>query len=101
LPWGVDFGDGIPRHPTQLYDIAFALALLALLRYRRAALAAEPGLQFKLMLAAYLSWRLLIDGLKPVPYAYAFGLSGIQWVCALALVCYLPLVIRQNLRLRA
>ena len=22
LPWGVDFGDGIPRHPTQLYEIA-------------------------------------------------------------------------------
>jgi phosphatidylglycerol:prolipoprotein diacylglycerol transferase len=23
LPWGVDFGDGIRRHPTQLYDIIF------------------------------------------------------------------------------
>ena len=22
LPWGIDFGDGIPRHPTQLYEIA-------------------------------------------------------------------------------
>jgi hypothetical protein len=21
LPWGVDFGDGLPRHPTQLYDM--------------------------------------------------------------------------------
>ena len=26
LPWGVDFGDG-PRHPTQLYEIAFLLLL--------------------------------------------------------------------------
>jgi phosphatidylglycerol---prolipoprotein diacylglyceryl transferase len=31
LPWAVDFGDGIPRHPTQLYEIAFLLALIPLL----------------------------------------------------------------------
>ena len=23
LPWGVDFGDGLRRHPTQLYESAF------------------------------------------------------------------------------
>ena len=28
LPWGVNFGDAIPRHPTQLYEIAFLLALI-------------------------------------------------------------------------
>jgi prolipoprotein diacylglyceryltransferase len=28
LPWAVDFGDGIPRHPTQLYEIAFLVALI-------------------------------------------------------------------------
>jgi phosphatidylglycerol:prolipoprotein diacylglycerol transferase len=36
LPWGVDFGDGVLRHPTQLYEIAsllaFSLALWMLLR---------------------------------------------------------------------
>jgi len=26
LPWAVDFGDG-PRHPTQLYEIAFVMLL--------------------------------------------------------------------------
>lgn len=31
LPWGVNFGDGIPRHPTQLYEIAFLVALIPLL----------------------------------------------------------------------
>ncbi len=31
LPWGVDFGDGIRRHPTQLYEIVFLLALIPLL----------------------------------------------------------------------
>ena len=100
LPWGVDFGDGIPRHPTQLYDILFALAALALLHVWRPALSRESGLQFKLLLAGYLTWRLLIDGLKPVPYAFPGGLSGIQLVCAVALVLYLPLVARQFSRLR-
>jgi hypothetical protein len=52
------------------------------------------------MLAAYLAWRLAIDGLKPVPYSYVGGMSGIQLVAALALVAYLPLVFHQFARLR-
>jgi len=100
LPWGVDFGDGIPRHPTQVYDMLFALAMGALLWQRRAVLARSNGLAFKLYLAAYLAWRLLVDAIKPVPYAYAFGLSGIQLVCALALLCYLPFVLRQSMEIR-
>jgi phosphatidylglycerol---prolipoprotein diacylglyceryl transferase len=101
LPWGIDFGDGIRRHPTQLYDILFALAALVLLRALRPVLARESGLQFKLLLAAYLLWRLLIDALKPVPYDWFQGLSGIQVVCAIALVFYLPLVLRRLSRLRS
>src|SRR5438270_13855458 len=27
LPWAVHFGDGVPRHPVQLYDCFFALAV--------------------------------------------------------------------------
>ena len=27
LPWAIDFGDGIRRHPTQLYELLFALLL--------------------------------------------------------------------------
>jgi prolipoprotein diacylglyceryltransferase len=95
VPWGVDFGDGIPRHPTQVYDMLFVLALGAALWHWRAPLARSPGLAFKLYLASYLAWRLCVDGIKPVPYAYAFGLSGIQWVCIVALMCYLPFVFLQ------
>ena len=28
LPWAVDFGDGVGRHPTQLYEVAFLLLVL-------------------------------------------------------------------------
>jgi prolipoprotein diacylglyceryltransferase len=100
LPWGVDFGDHIRRHPTQLYDILFAIGAWLLLRRYRPVLVREPGLQFKLMLAGYLAWRLLIDGQKPVPYAYPGNLSGIQLICLVALAIYLPLTWRQLSRLR-
>ena len=96
LTWGVDFGDGIPRHPTQLYEIAFAGALWLGLRRLQARLASQPGLLFKTMLVAYLLWRLAVDALKPVPFAYPLGLSGIQWVCLLALLAYGPLAWRQQ-----
>jgi hypothetical protein len=47
------------------------------------------------MLVGYLGWRLLVDAIKPIPYAYPLGMSGIQWVCLLALLFYLPLTYRQ------
>jgi phosphatidylglycerol:prolipoprotein diacylglycerol transferase len=90
-PWGVDFGDGIPRHPTQLYEIAVVLALGAVLHRARFA---QPGLAFKLFLAGYLLWRFVVEFLKPVPVAYPLGLSGIQWTCLVALAVYLPLTLR-------
>lgn len=97
LPWGVDFGDGLPRHPTQLYEIVFAACLWWLLAHLRGQLADRSGLLFKLMLICYLAWRLTIDSIKPIPYAYPLGMSGIQWVCWLALLAYLPATLRQLL----
>lgn len=97
LPWGIDFGDGIARHPTQLYEIVFVLLWGGCLLAGRQRLAGRSGLMFKLYLSGYLFWRLLIDGIKPVPYDYGAGLSGIQFVCLLALLCYLPFTVRQLL----
>jgi prolipoprotein diacylglyceryltransferase len=76
LPWGVDFGDGIPRHPVQLYEIVF-LVVLALCLSRSARW--PEGARFRVFLAAYLSWRLLVDFLKPQPHLA--GLNLIQWAC--------------------
>lgn len=99
LPWGVDLGDGVLRHPSPLYEIAFLLALATALHAQRTRWAPVPGLQFKLFLSAYLLWRLVADGLKPVREPYALGLSGIQWVCLVALLAYAPLVWRALRRL--
>ena len=101
LPWGMDLGDGIARHPTAIYDMLFAALLLLVFGRWGASLSRQPGLCFKVMLAAYLAWRLVIDGLKPVPYDFVGGLSGIQLVSALALVLYSPLLFRQAARLHS
>lgn len=85
LPWGVDFGDGA-RHPTQLYEWLAALIALVLLPKWRPYFAHEQGLAFRVLMFAYLLWRLVIDGLKPVPAGWAWGLSGIQWVCIIGLI---------------
>jgi prolipoprotein diacylglyceryltransferase len=91
LPWGVDFGDGIPRHPTQLYEILFLAALaFALHRYNQRP--HPEGATFRLFLAAYLTWRLLIDFIKPQPLHY--GLNLIQWTCVAGLVALLPDILR-------
>jgi phosphatidylglycerol:prolipoprotein diacylglycerol transferase len=99
LPWAIDFGDGVRRHPTQLYDIVFVLALAAVLERFRPVLARIPGLRFKWFLAGYLSWRLLIDSLKPAPVVYPLGLSGLQWLALVFLAGYLPIVVAQTRRI--
>jgi phosphatidylglycerol---prolipoprotein diacylglyceryl transferase len=86
LPWGVDFGDGVPRHPTQLYEIAFLVLLMIALHARRDAFT-RTGDLFRAFMAAYLAFRLLIDAIKPVPYEYFGFLSGIQLLC-IAGLCY-------------
>lgn len=94
LPWGYDFGDGIRRHPTQIYEQLFALGLLVVLAGLRRYLRVVPGLEFKLLLSTYLLWRLAIDSIKPMPMSYPLHLSGIQVICLMALILYVPVVIR-------
>ena len=83
LPWAVDFGDGIGRHPVQLYEILFLLCLAAFLAFSRR-WPLKQGARFRIFLAAYLAWRLLIDCIKSQPLIA--GLNLIQWCCAAGLI---------------
>lgn len=99
LPWGVDFGDGIRRHPTQLYEIVFLLGLIPLLsRILRSVPSSasatsgagtrfRSGDAFKFFMVAYLSFRILCDFIKPYPRVF-LGLGTIQWACVLVLLYY-------------
>jgi prolipoprotein diacylglyceryltransferase len=85
LPWGIDFGDGVARHPTQLYEIGF-LALLGLALTRPGIRAWPEGARFDAFLFAYLAFRLAIDFLKPYQrFPDAIGLAATQWACVLGM----------------
>ena len=86
LPWGIDFGDGIYRHPTQLYEIIFLLGLMVFLKIR-SRYQWRAGDLFKFYMIAYLSFRLLIDFIKPDVQPF-LGLSAIQLACLLGLLYY-------------
>lgn len=86
LPWAYDYGDGIARHPTALYEIAVVLLLAVLVERWRAPPA--PGDRFRAFMVGYLTWRLLIEWLKPLPHAYFGVLSGIQLLCLGGLAYY-------------
>jgi prolipoprotein diacylglyceryltransferase len=79
LPWGVDLGDGVPRHPVQLYEIAFLVLCAAVLLAARSRLRA--GESFLSFVAAYCAFRLGVDFLKPGRPISPFGLTAIQLVC--------------------
>jgi prolipoprotein diacylglyceryltransferase len=93
LPWAINFGDGVGRHPTQLYDIVFLSVLALILWINRPRITGE-GRLFRYFIGSYLLWRFLIEFLKPrelrIP---ALNLSAIQLaslagaaVCAASLV---------------
>lgn len=92
LPWGIDFGDGVRRHPTQLYEIVFLLLLIAVLaRVRRRGV--HEGDLFRGFAAGYFGFRLLVDFWKPAA-CRGLGLSAIQWVCLGALAVCGPDIVR-------
>jgi prolipoprotein diacylglyceryltransferase len=87
LPWSVDFGDGIPRHPTQLYEIVFVI-LLAWLVARIAPRLGRGGDMFKVFMLGYLGFRVAVDFIKPA--TRIAGVSVIQWACVAAIAYYSP-----------
>lgn len=76
LPWGVNFGDGIYRHPTQLYEMTFLLLLAAWARWRQR-VPHRSGDLFRGFMIGYLAFRLAVEFIKPYPTPY-FGLSATQ-----------------------
>lgn len=68
VPWAVDLGDGIARHPVQLYEAA-AMALFAAI-YLRARLRGAAWIErhaFHVLIIYYAAQRFLWEFLKPYP----------------------------------
>ena len=86
MPWAVDFGDGIPRHPTQIYEsIGMAIAAVVLGRLTRRP--HREGDVFRLFMVIYFSLRIALDALKP-EVRILIGLSTLQWASLAVLIYY-------------
>lgn len=97
---GVNFGDGIYRHPTQLYEILFLiiLSLLLIPIYRQRSINRHggyvSGAMFQWFMTAYLLFRLCIEWIKPTPHPY-LGLNNIQLACIAGIIYYSLLIVNR------
>jgi phosphatidylglycerol:prolipoprotein diacylglycerol transferase len=77
LPWGVDFGDGLHRHPTELYESAFGLLWFACTVGRPKG---DRGVLFDLFVGSYFAFRFGLEFIR-TETVVAWGLTGFQLVC--------------------
>ncbi|MFO1089378.1 MAG: prolipoprotein diacylglyceryl transferase family protein [Hyphomicrobiales bacterium] len=93
LPWGHDFGDGVLRHPVQLYEsaamAAFLLYALAMLGTRNPRFLKDG---FYLLVLWYAAQRFVWEFLKP--YAPVVGPLNVFHLVCLALIAYALLMMR-------
>jgi len=95
LPWGINLGDGIYRHPTNLYEILFWLTLWVCLAITEKYLILTNGARFKIFMVSYLIFRFFIEFIKP-DYFFSFGLSVIQLVCLTGLLYYYKVFLKPS-----
>jgi phosphatidylglycerol:prolipoprotein diacylglycerol transferase len=87
LPWAIDFGDGIPRHPTQLYESMFhAVWVMILARWQSTN--RFPTQRLKIYLIAYCVFRFLLEFIRIEP-RLASGLTIYQWIVMMFAGCLL------------
>ena len=87
MPWGVDFGDNVRRHPVQIYE---SLSMTVFLAYALWRLGADPAgfrrKSFYLMVMWYGAQRFLWEFLKP--YGDLYGPLNLFHFLSLALIVY-------------
>ena len=87
MAWGVDFGDGVPRHPTQLYEFAFHIGCAAVLAQLQAR-DMFRGQLIKLYIIAYLIYRFATEFIRPEP-RFWLDLTMYQW----AAIAFVPVFV--------
>jgi len=93
LPWAMDLGDGVPRHPVTLYEILFLVLVAVCVRFFSKKYVFQPGATFKIFLISYLFFRFLLDFIKP-GWRYCLGLGSIQLACVAGLIYYGQYILR-------
>ena len=77
LPWAVRFGDGIPRHPTQLFESAFHVGMAVLL-YQLRQREIFRGNLIKFYFLSYFAYRFVTEYIRPEP-RLLLNLTLYQW----------------------
>jgi phosphatidylglycerol---prolipoprotein diacylglyceryl transferase len=93
LPWGMNLGDNLLRHPVCLYEIVFVILLWIAFRKMAAGEKLEEGSLFKIFMISYLLFRFFLDFIKP-HYNVLPGLSTIQLTAIAGLLYYLPYLVK-------
>lgn len=95
LPWGHDFGDGISRHPVQLYEsfamLGFLVAALVLIGRRNPWFAANG---FYALVFTYAAQRFLWEFLKP--YGTVIGPFNLFHFFCAGLMVYCLMMMRKH-----
>lgn len=84
LAWGIDFGDHILRHPTQIYEMIFDIAMVVYL-YIRKRKGVKPGQLYSIFLNGYLSFRFLLEFIRVEKVSF-IGLTDFQILCIVGLI---------------
>lgn len=90
---GIDFGDGISRHPLPLYEITFLICLWLIIYTLDKKNTLTNGAKFKLFLISYFLYRFCIEFLKNNEFTI-FNLSTIQLACLVGLVYYFKTLVK-------
>ena len=96
LPWAMNLGDGVLRHPVTLYELLFLAALWVLLDAIDRKYVLHQGSLFKLFLFAYLVFRFVLDFIKP-GWRFFLGLGTIQITCLGGVIYYAKYIFNPNL----
>lgn len=93
LPWGVNFGDGVLRHPTQIYESLFMFVMFIYLERIKDRPYIKPGALFKRLMISYFVFRFFIEFIRVEPIL-VYGLTVFQ-VISIAVILYLT---RQDIK---
>ncbi len=67
VAWAIDFGDGVKRHPTQIYEIIFFLTWFVLSLSLNKKDKMKEGILFQFFILTYFIFRFLIEYIREEP----------------------------------
>jgi phosphatidylglycerol:prolipoprotein diacylglycerol transferase len=98
LSWSIDFGDGVARHPLQLYEIAFLIAYYLFVE-RKDHPHFVNGDRFRVYVFSYFGLRFALEFLKDS--SRFFSLDVLQWAALAGMLWCVPTLFSIAQRVRA